>query len=79
MAYNNRNKLLLYHNVLAIVNQHYEEGVTTYAGVWRNFVCPAYPMSYQTFLKIVNMPGLESRIKDSGPPPPSARHQLTLF
>ena len=82
MANNNRNKLLMYRKVLDLVEKHYEEGVTTYSGVWRNHVYPVYPMSYQTFLRIVNMPGLESQIRRHGPPPRSARmsdKQLTLF
>lgn len=82
MAYNNRNKLVMYKRVLEVVNQHYEEGVTTYAGVWRRHVYPRYPMSYQTFMRIINMPGLDDRIRRAGPPPKSARmsaNQLTLF
>ena len=82
MANNNRNKLLMYRKVLDLVEKHYEEGVTTYSGVWRNHVYPVYPMSYQTFLRIVNMPGLESQIRRHVPPPRSARmsdKQLTLF
>ncbi len=82
MANNNRNKLLMYRNVLKIVDEHYEEGVTTYSGVWRNHVYPVYPMSYQTFLRIVNLSGLDSQIRRNGPPPSSARmsdKQLTLF
>lgn len=82
MAYNNRNRLLMYKKVLEIVEKHYEAGVTTYAGVWRKHVYPVYPVSYQTFLKIVNLPSLESRIRRQGPPPGSARMdpgQLSLF
>lgn len=82
MAYNNRNKLLMYRRVLEIVEKHYEEGVTTYSGVWRKHVFPVYPISYQTFLKIVNLPSLESRIRRQGLPPASARmdaRQLSLF
>ena len=82
MAYNNRNKLLMYKRVLEIVEKHYEEGVTTYSGVWRKHVFPVYPVSYQTFLKIVNLSSLESRIQRQGLPPASARmdaRQLSLF
>ncbi|MCM1170101.1 MAG: hypothetical protein NC324_09225 [Bacteroides sp.] len=79
---NNINKLLMYRNVLDIVNEHYEEGVTTYSGVWRMHVYQKYPMSYQTFMKIVNLSNLESRIRQCGRPPASARisdRQLSLF
>lgn len=82
MAYNNRNRLLMYKKVLEIVEKHYEAGVTTYSGVWRKHVYPVYPISYQTFLKIVNLPSLESRIRRQGLPPDSARMdpgQLSLF
>lgn len=82
MAYNNRNKLMMYKRILDIVDKHYEAGVTTYAGVWRRHVYPVYPISYQTFLKIVNLPAIEGRLRREGPPPDSARMdhgQLSLF
>lgn len=82
MANNNRNKLLMYRNVLRIVEDHYEEGVTTYSGVWRNHVYPVYPMSYQTFMRIINLTGLDGQIRGCGQPPASARmsaKQLMLF
>lgn len=72
----------MYKRVLEIVAEHYEEGVTTYSGVWRKHVFPVYPISYQTFLKIVNLPSLDSRMHRQGPPPASARmdaRQLSLF
>lgn len=82
MAYNNRNRLLMYRNVLEIVDKHYEEGITTYSGVWRRHVYPVYPMSYQTFMKIVGCPSLGSKMRSAGKPPSSARmdkSQLSLF
>lgn len=80
MANINRNKVLMYRNVIALVNAHYEEGITTYAGVWRNHVYPVYPMSYKTFLRIVNLPGRQLYV--TLPPSRSARmseRQLSLF
>ena len=52
MARNRLNYLLYCKKVVDIVNQHYEEGWTTYAAVWRRYVNPVYPMSYATFIKI---------------------------
>lgn len=64
MAYNKINKLLMYKKVVDLVNQHYEEGFTTYAGVWRTYINPVYPMSYQTFIQIINMPNLDKVLQD---------------
>lgn len=78
----NRNKLLTYKKVLKIVNDHYEEGVTTYAGVWRLHVYPVYPMSYNTFLRIINKPDVESSLRRCPTPAKSSRlncFQLSLF
>jgi len=50
-------------NVINIVNTHYKEGYTTYAGVFRTFVEPFYPMHYNTFMKIVNMPNIDKQIE----------------
>ena len=44
MARNRLNYLLHCKKVVDIVNQHYEEGWTTYAAVWRRYVNPVYPM-----------------------------------
>lgn len=62
MAYNRVNKLLTYKNVIEIVNKYYEEGYTTYAAIWRKHVNSVYPMSYQTFIQIVNMPNIDKII-----------------
>jgi hypothetical protein len=63
MAYNRINKLLQYKNVIDIVNEHYEEGITTYKGIWRTYVNPVYPMSYKTFIDIINMPNIDKQIQ----------------
>ena len=65
MAYNKLNKLRLYTRVIEIVNTNYIDGVTTYAGIWRQYVCNVYPMSYDTFMKIVNMPNLQSALAEA--------------
>jgi len=51
-------------NVISIVNAHYQEGYTTYAGIFRTFVEPFYPMHYNTFMKIVNMPNIENQLNE---------------
>jgi len=62
MAYNRLNRLKYYKNVLEIVEKHYFPGVTTYAGIWRKYVDPIYPMSYDKFMDIVNYPNLNDEI-----------------
>ncbi len=56
MAYCPRNKLNYYKKIVDLVNEHFIPDVTTYAGIWRRFVVPRYPMSYRTFMKIMAMP-----------------------
>ena len=65
MARNRLNYLLHCKKVVDIVNQHYEEGWTTYAAVWRRYVNPVYPMSYATFIKIINMSGIDRQIEEA--------------
>ena len=65
MARNRLYYLLHCKTVVDIVNQHYEEGWTTYAAVWRRYVNPVYPMSYATFIKIINMPGIDRQIEEA--------------
>ena len=62
--YNKLNKLKFYKKVLDIVNENYIPGITTYAGIFREYVEPVYPMSYVTFMKIVNSPNIETEIKE---------------
>ena len=56
MAYNRDNLIKRYKAVIAIVNEQYIEGATTYKGIWREYVVEVHPMCYGTFLKITNTP-----------------------
>ena len=81
------NKLRYYKIIVDIVKVHYVPGLTTYAGVWREFVYPFYPMSYVTFMRIVNYPQLNAELetlesKAIIKPPrmsPIPKNQLDLF
>ena len=87
MARNRLNHLLYCKKVVDIVKEHYEEGWTTYAAVWRRYVNPVYPMSYATFIKIINMSCLDKQIAEAESQAASAearrlttnRKQLSLF
>ena len=63
MAYNRINKLLMYKNIVAIVKEHYEEGYSTYKGIWEKYVNPVYPISYQRFITIINTPSIDRMIQ----------------
>ena len=84
-GYNRLNYLKHCKIVVDIVNAHYKAGYTTYAGVFRTFVKPFYPMSYKSFMKIMNMPNVNKQIEDieRGRPEPEAENenpnQLGLF
>jgi hypothetical protein len=73
--------------IIGIVNAHYKEGYTTYAGIFRTFVAPFYPMHYNSFMKIVNMPNIDKQIQEEmeriGKPPEKVvkdnPDQLKLF
>ncbi len=81
------NKLRYYKIIVDIVKTHYVPGLTTYAGVWREFVYPFYPMSYVTFMRIVNYPNLNTELKileaeaivDPPRMSPIPKNQLDLF
>lgn len=62
-GYNHLNRLLMYKNVISIVKQHYRQGMS-YAYIYREYVNGLYPMTYQTFLKIINTPNIDGQIKD---------------
>jgi len=62
-GYNRLNHLKRCRIIVDIVNAHYREGLTTYSGIFRQFVYPFYPMSYKSFMKIVNMPNIDLQIK----------------
>jgi uncharacterized protein YktA (UPF0223 family) len=51
--------------VIDIVKKHYKEGVTTYAGIYREYVNPVYPMNYNTFLRIINTANVEKQLKEA--------------
>ena len=63
MGYNSLNYLRHCKIITDIVNAHYKAGYTTYAGVFRTFVQPFYPMSYKSFMKIINMSNVDIQIK----------------
>lgn len=65
MAFNRVNKLKQYKLVIDIVNKHFVEGLTPYAAVWRLYVNPIYPMSYNKFMQIINMTGLEKQLAEA--------------
>lgn len=80
MGYNRANHIQRYINIQQIVLDHYDPDVSTYAGVWRKYVYPIYPMTYKRFIEIINMPRLkvllaEERAKKN----PVAANQLDLF
>ena len=62
MAYNKINKLLRCKKVIDIVQEHYIHGITTYAGIFRKFVYPIYPMSYNSFMEIINIKNVNIEI-----------------
>jgi len=63
-GYNKINKLLRYKKILDIVKEHYQPGYTTYAGIFRTYVLPTYPMSYKSFIDIVNMPSIDRQLEE---------------
>jgi len=62
-GYNRLNYLKQCKIIIDIVNTHYKGGYTTYAGVFRTFIEPYYPMHYNTFMRIINAPNIELQIK----------------
>lgn len=65
MAFNRVNKLKQYKLIIDIVNQHFVEGLTPYAAIWRMYVNPVYPMSYNKFMQIINMSGIEKQLAEA--------------
>ncbi|MBQ0112470.1 MAG: hypothetical protein KBT03_04995 [Bacteroidales bacterium] len=59
-----RNKLKYWQNVQRLALEHYEEGITTWSGIYEKYIYPVYPMSYGTFLRILGEGQLIERIKD---------------
>lgn len=62
-GYNKLNYLKHCKIITGIVNTHYKAGYTTYSGIFRAFVEPFYPMSYKSFMKIINMPNIDNQIE----------------
>lgn len=62
-GYNRLNYLKHCKIIIGIVNAHYKPGYTTYAGVFRTFVEPFYPMHYNSFMKIVNMRNVDALLR----------------
>jgi len=56
MAYNRINLLKRNLLIVEITNKHYEAGYTTYAAVFRKYIEPVYPMSYKSYMDIINAP-----------------------
>lgn len=57
-----------------ITLRYYEEGNLRkcYKAIWRKYINPIYPMSYQTYINLLGMP----TSKEDAPPPTA---QKTLF
>ena len=84
MGYSRINHIQRYINIQDIVREHYDPDVTTYAGIWRKYVVPIYPMTYKRFIEIINMPKLkeqfaEERARQNVKRTPVYRNQLDLF
>ncbi len=62
MQYKNKNKIKQIEMVCALVQKYYVPGVTTYVGIWREYINPVYPMCYNTFLNYINTP-LKAKIR----------------
>ena len=56
MGYNKINKLKRNLKIVEITNRHYECGYTTYAAIFRKYIEPVYPMSYKSYMDIINAP-----------------------
>ena len=63
MPYNKLNKLLYYKDVLTLAQKHYTPNISTYSGVYREYVYPVYKMEYKTFMNIINYRNLDADIK----------------
>lgn len=80
MKYSRANHLQRYINIQRIVMEHYDPDVTTYAGIWRKYVNPVYPMTYKRFIEIINMPRLKEQLaEERALQNPVIANQLDLF
>jgi hypothetical protein len=64
MAYNRVNKLRYYKKIQEVAQEHYEEGVSTWRGVWKKYIYPVWPMEYNTFMRILGEGGLRTKIEE---------------
>lgn len=64
MQYSRVNHIQRYIIIQNIVRDKYDPDVTTYAGIWRKYVNPIYPMTYHRFIEIINMPHLNEQLSD---------------
>lgn len=55
MQHSRLNHIQRYIIIQNIVREKYDPDVTTYAGIWRKYVYPIYPMSYHRFIEVINM------------------------
>lgn len=54
----------MYKLVQELTQLYYEEGVTTYKGIFEKYIRPVYPMHYQTYIKIINTPVKREDLED---------------
>lgn len=62
MAYNRANQVRRYIDIQRITQEHYVEGLTTYKGIWRHFIEPHYHITYQVYINILGMGGLQAEL-----------------
>ena len=86
MPYNRINVIKRYMDVQRITQEHYEEGITTYRGIWRKYIEPLFHYSYQQYINILGMGGLaaeleaeQARIIKSPSQSPRQTKQMHLF
>lgn len=53
----------MYQKIQEITLREYEQGFTTYKGVWKKFIYPVYFVSYKHYINILAEGQLESRIE----------------
>lgn len=87
MPYNRVNVIKRYMDVQRITQEHYEEGVTTYRGIWRKYIEPRFHISYPRYINILGMGGLVAELESeqarssqqAAEPKPAADRQMHLF
>lgn len=50
-------------DIQRITRQNYVEGLTTYAGVWRNYIEPIYHITYSQYMRILGLGGLAGELE----------------